>query len=193
MTRYFPNAIDMHSFTNGLSMSTRSNNWGQIVKFFMRRGTPLPDDLVDGTMNMHHGHAHSLMDHMYEMLTMRKLPEMPVPEEAPGGLAASASGAAEGIPASQVFAFRETKSAMPDKRAPSRGRSRGGADERERAAASSRRGRRRPQTAEGQGVLAGANPIAATAVDSTPVQFGTIKLAHLEDATDLRKTMAQGG
>ena len=102
-----------------------------------------------------------------------------------------------GIPASQVFAFREARSAaMPEtKRAVSRGRSRGGdQDAAQRMAASSqRRGRRRPQTAEREGALAGAAPIAATAVESAPVQFGTIKLAHLDNAADLRKTMAQGG
>lgn len=60
-----------------------------------------------------------------------------------------------------------------------------------RQGASTRRGRRRGQQQEGPGALAGAAPINATAVESVPVQFGTIKLAHLDNVADLRKTMAQ--
>jgi len=191
VTRYFPTALDMHSFTNGLSMATRSNNWGQIVKFFLRRGTPLPDDLVEGTMAMHYGAAHQLMDHMYEMLTTKKLPELPQPSETSQPNLQASSSSVEGIPASQVFQFANTRNVeLPDMtRKPRQTRSRGQEDLKSQAP-QTRRGHRKAEPQDAN-AMTGAAPISATVNEGIPVQFGTIKLAHLDNVTNLRKAVAQ--
>jgi len=96
----------MHRFDNGLSMATRANNWGQIRLFCLKRGTPLPDADVEGTMGMKPGAAAALLTTLYETLTLRKLPPLPEPAFFEAELEEAAD--LEAVAASAVFAIAGT-------------------------------------------------------------------------------------
>jgi len=85
-SRYFPDKVQMHSFENGNSMSTKKDNWWQIQRFCKRwRGKPLPDDLVEDTILGVHAAGVLLLHLLYETFTGKKVPQRPpTPEPEPG-------------------------------------------------------------------------------------------------------------
>jgi len=77
-SRYFPDKVPMHSFENGISTATKKDNWWQIQKFCKKwRGEPLPEQLVEDTMNRVHAAGVLLLHLLYETFTGKKVPERP--------------------------------------------------------------------------------------------------------------------
>lgn len=126
-----------------------------------------------------------------QMLTTKKLPELPQPSETSQPNLQASSSSVEGIPASQVFQFANTRNVeLPDMtRKPRQTRSRGQEDLKSQAP-QTRRGHRKAEPQDAN-AMTGAAPISATVNEGIPVQFGTIKLAHLDNVTNLRKAVAQ--
>ena len=46
-SRYYAQDVEMHSFDNGQSLQRKLDNWGQLQKFFTKRGITIDRDLVD--------------------------------------------------------------------------------------------------------------------------------------------------
>lgn len=70
--RHFPQDFQLHAFENGLSMATRRNNWGEILRLIARRNIHIPSVLVEATITMQHGGALALCEYLYEVFTGRQ-------------------------------------------------------------------------------------------------------------------------
>ncbi|CAG9464206.1 unnamed protein product [Pedinophyceae sp. YPF-701] len=197
-TRYFPLDLKIASFSNGLSGPTKDNNWGQLQKFFARRGTPLPDGLVDATINREFGAANLLMEHLYEILTTKKLPEV-VEDDDPALRSQSDIGIdkPKGIPATEVFAFKENKKAQTVAGAATTAqRAAQAAQQAAQQAAENAKARTRVQpmnrrARRGQQEPApvpttALNPIGQKIAGTETVEFGEIRLAPLDNIMELR-------
>ncbi|EFJ50813.1 hypothetical protein VOLCADRAFT_103869 [Volvox carteri f. nagariensis] len=95
-SRYFPADIQMHSFANATSSHYKRDNWDQLKVFSTKQGISLPVDLVEGTIQGVHGAASSLLEHLYEVFTGKKVPRLKVPDAAAAAAAAAAARAAGG-------------------------------------------------------------------------------------------------
>ncbi|KAG8592023.1 hypothetical protein GDO81_000380 [Engystomops pustulosus] len=70
---YYPDDIQMHSFDNGASLSTKLGNWSQLEKFFLKRKLNISKELIDGTIHCKPGAAEILVQEIYVMLTHRRV------------------------------------------------------------------------------------------------------------------------
>lgn len=46
-SRYYVQDVEMHSFDNGTSLQRKLDNWGQLNKFFVKRGIKIDRDVID--------------------------------------------------------------------------------------------------------------------------------------------------
>eukprot|EP00238_Polyblepharides_amylifera_P015800 CAMPEP_0196581814 /NCGR_PEP_ID=MMETSP1081-20130531/35806_1 /TAXON_ID=36882 /ORGANISM="Pyramimonas amylifera, Strain CCMP720" /LENGTH=146 /DNA_ID=CAMNT_0041902181 /DNA_START=251 /DNA_END=691 /DNA_ORIENTATION=- len=65
----------MHSYENGHSTATKTNNWQQIEKALSRNGINIPRPMIEGTMKGSHGGSQDLMEGLFQTLTGKILPE----------------------------------------------------------------------------------------------------------------------
>ncbi|XP_040274623.1 spermatogenesis-associated protein 4 [Bufo bufo] len=70
---YYPEDIQMHSFDNGTSLTTKLGNWSQLEKFFMKRKLNVSKELIDGTIHCKPGAAEILLQEIFVMLTQRRV------------------------------------------------------------------------------------------------------------------------
>jgi hypothetical protein len=73
LSRYFPKDINMHSYMNGTSSTTRNDNWLQIQRACRKHGFQLPKDLVLGCQEERCGAAVALLEMIYEHLTQKHI------------------------------------------------------------------------------------------------------------------------
>lgn len=66
---YHPQDIQMHSYTNGTSISTKLGNWQQLERIFSKHGLCFPQEEIEGTVHCKPGAATSLITRLYTLLT----------------------------------------------------------------------------------------------------------------------------
>lgn len=71
MSWYHPQDIQMHSYTNGTSISTKLGNWQQLERMFCKHGLCFPQEEIEGTVHCKPGAAASLITRLYTLLTHR--------------------------------------------------------------------------------------------------------------------------
>ena len=71
MSWYHPQDIQMHSYTNGTSISTKLGNWQQLERIFFKHGLCFPQEEIEGTVHCKPGAATSLVTRLYTQLTHR--------------------------------------------------------------------------------------------------------------------------
>eukprot|EP00191_Tetraselmis_sp_GSL018_P020265 CAMPEP_0177592424 /NCGR_PEP_ID=MMETSP0419_2-20121207/8554_1 /TAXON_ID=582737 /ORGANISM="Tetraselmis sp., Strain GSL018" /LENGTH=285 /DNA_ID=CAMNT_0019083293 /DNA_START=422 /DNA_END=1279 /DNA_ORIENTATION=- len=166
-SRYFPDKLQMHSFQNGHSNQTKSDNWWQIQKFCRKwRGQELPTDLVDDTIQAVPGAAAFLLQMLYEALTGKKVPQRPPtpPPEA------------------------EVSEEQPRRRPVVAPTVRGRARKQEEQAGSAGQPRNY--------ALLGSKPVTRSAAPKAPVEFskaGKIQLGEVGDVQELRRKLREAG
>lgn len=87
-SRYFPHDINMHSYNNGASTTTKCDNWGQLQKFFRKRALPIPPSYIEGAITAKQGAAVALMELFFEIFTrksVQKAPEIAIDPSELGG------------------------------------------------------------------------------------------------------------
>ncbi|DBB00658.1 TPA: WW domain binding [Trebouxia sp. C0006] len=75
--KYYPAEVQLHSFSNGMSTATKTDNWQQIQKICSQQSLPLPAQLMQGTAKGGPGAAVSLLEHFYEKLTKKSVQKLP--------------------------------------------------------------------------------------------------------------------
>ncbi|KAL0029302.1 hypothetical protein WJX79_008934 [Trebouxia sp. C0005] len=78
--KYYPAEVQLHSFSNGTSTATKTDNWQQIQKICSQQSLPLPAQLMQGTAKGGPGAAVSLLEHFYEKLTKKSVQKLPPPQ-----------------------------------------------------------------------------------------------------------------
>ncbi|XP_064405626.1 spermatogenesis-associated protein 4-like [Halichondria panicea] len=74
---YYPQDIQMHSFSNGTSIQTKLGNWQQLERFFIKEQLDIAKDVIEGTIHCKPGAAFSLLERMYTLLTHKVLHYLP--------------------------------------------------------------------------------------------------------------------
>ena len=46
-SRYYVSDVEMHSYDNGTSLQKKLDNWGQLNKFFVKRGIKIERETID--------------------------------------------------------------------------------------------------------------------------------------------------
>merc|ERR1711881_413083 len=70
---YYPDKIEMHSYTNGTSLNTKLGNWALLKRFFERNEFNIPKEVIDGTIHCKQGAAELLVVFIYSILTKRPI------------------------------------------------------------------------------------------------------------------------
>eukprot|EP00741_Cyanophora_paradoxa_P014298 tig00020780_g13790.t1 len=73
-SRYFPQDIQMHSFDNGASLSKKTDNWEQLMKFFRKKNVPVTQEMVDALIHSRPDAAPPVVEAVYCFLTNRTVP-----------------------------------------------------------------------------------------------------------------------
>ena len=68
---YYPQDLQMHSYANGASISTKIGNWQQLERIFSKHELDIPREVVEGAMHCKPGAAASLITILYTLLTHR--------------------------------------------------------------------------------------------------------------------------
>jgi len=81
LSRYFDQAIQMHSYDNGTGIPIRKDNWEQLQKFFTKQRITeiITRDDVDKIVHCENGAAVTFLNNLYEFLTKRKVQEPVAP------------------------------------------------------------------------------------------------------------------
>lgn len=74
---YYPHVLEMHSFTNGMSLQAKQGNWQQLERFFIKEKLDVPKEFIDGTIHCKPGAAKALLEKAYTLLTLKELRYVP--------------------------------------------------------------------------------------------------------------------
>jgi hypothetical protein len=74
---YYPQQIEMYSFSNGTSLQAKLGNWQQLERFFAKEALDIPKDFIEGTIHCKPGAACSLIERSYTLVTHRTLKYLP--------------------------------------------------------------------------------------------------------------------
>lgn len=74
---YYPQDIEMHSFSNGTSLQTKLGNWQQLERFFTKEKLDVAKEFIEGTIHCKPGAANTLLERVYSLLTNRILHYLP--------------------------------------------------------------------------------------------------------------------
>lgn len=101
LSRYFPGDIMISSFQNSASMQYRRDNWEQLTRICRKHDVPLPDKLVEATLQGAHGSANTLLEGLYEKFTGKKLQRL-VMSDAMDGMSGLLNGTGMGAAGADV-------------------------------------------------------------------------------------------
>ena len=85
-SRYYDRDVEMHSFSNGIGMRCRRDNWRQLTRLFRRWGLEIQSGQIDDIMHGKGGSAAGFLEHIYTFLTKRtvqKPPPQPTTAQSP--------------------------------------------------------------------------------------------------------------
>eukprot|EP00667_Euglena_gracilis_P003378 EG_transcript_3388 len=96
LARYWAE-VSLHSFENGLSLQTKSDNWELLAKYCRKREVPLSPEVMDGVIHQRPGAAMDMIGLLYTALTGREL-QLPPPVTAAAAATAAAAGPSYALP-----------------------------------------------------------------------------------------------
>ncbi|XP_003387695.1 PREDICTED: spermatogenesis-associated protein 4-like isoform X2 [Amphimedon queenslandica] len=74
---YYPHDLQMHSFSNGTSLTARQGNWEQLERLFLKEKFDIPKELIDNTIHCKPSGAKLLIERLYTLLTLKELKYLP--------------------------------------------------------------------------------------------------------------------
>ena len=73
LSRYYPNAVTMHSFYNHVGLTRKLDNWNQIERLMIKQHIPIPRTLMDRVLHQQPGAVDVLLERLYNLLTGKTL------------------------------------------------------------------------------------------------------------------------
>jgi len=73
LSRYFDGEIQIHSFTNGVAMAGKQDNWFQLRRLFARFNLEFSEESINEIIHCKTGSAADFLEYLFSALTNRKL------------------------------------------------------------------------------------------------------------------------